>query len=293
MKLAIDGAPDYDSYIDRKFSTATSRTLPIPVPDGVMKLTTEAKLFAFDPPLALPGESITALGSRLSAYGTAPKYTIYNTLDTEKVFGVSATGSKVNTLHPDEKIDLRLPFLSPGQYTLTIEPDPVTGDAALPPLVSQNTLLVISGTELPGVIVGDLGSVKDDALAVDLLNYLGEPVRFVANLAAVRFVIPTEIRKPAGRYTDGIFWDDSVLTEAGPNGIGVTDYIERVNVTCADAGEDNTCTYGIRMLRDKLCAEGWSEPRTSYAGKILEDDSKTFYLALKVDQITNCANVVP
>jgi hypothetical protein len=225
---------------------------------------------------------VSVIGSRFSAYGDAPIFELDN-LNNSFPVQLQRAGSSLN---PDEAVKLKLPLLATGQYHVTIKPDPAL-NSNLPPIVSDGTLLVSNGARLPAIVVGDFGSVKDDSLVVKLLDFEGNPVRDPANfLLPLNFVIPTETREPVGRFTDGIYWDDSDVPDA------LSAYVEQITVTCTDAGSDDTCTYGIRILRDRLCAPGWTTPRSSYAAKLSEGETHTYYIAIEPDALTNCASVI-
>lgn len=284
MKLAINGQSAYSTYVDPKFGPNSYYKLPVPLPSGAINLKTKAKLFAFNPPLVKPNETVTLLGSHLDIYGDAP---IFELNDLNNSFAYIL--QRINSHNTGEQFELKIPAAASGQYRVTIRPDPALGNVNLPPLISESTLLISSQTTLPGVIVGVLSSIKDDSLIIELLDFQGNPVKSTENLASLRFVIPTELREPKGRYLDQLYWDDS-----NPPSSGITADIEQIRVTCSDPGSDNTCSYGIRMVRDALCTQDLIEPKTSfYADKISKDDSRLYYVALKADQITNCANVMP
>jgi len=284
MKLTIEDSPDYDSYIDPDFDPDSYRKLPIPVPGKKMALLTEPKITGFKPPIAEAGSIITVLGSRFELYGDSPTYLLSDiqgntTYTLERIPDSSDKSSQVK---------LRLPeLLSGGEYVLTITPDPqVTTD--LLALTSDTTLLV-TNIQLPAVVVGEYGSLKDDFIHVGLMDANGELMRYRNTLLSMTFVLPsTYLNPPAGLYSYGLAWDDDAIDRSSEVSVDVP--VRQIHVSCSSGGADSICTYGIRVLRDRLCRFGSDVGSEIFSRKITTDTTDIFYLA-KDNEL--CSQVVP
>lgn len=266
IKLTVDDAPDYDSYIDPNFGPDSYKKLPIPVPGYVMQLFTEARISGFNPPVAKAGGEVTAIGSRLDIYGQAPRYLLSDVLgERDSIILERIT----TTSKPSTEVKLKLPASLPGgEYVLTITPDLADTSNTLDALSSDASLL-ISNTQLPAVIVGDFGEVKDDFIHVSLRNKEGVLMDYRNTFKDLTFVIPsTDLNPPAGLYAYGIAWDDDFNDQGSE--LSVNEEIRQVKILCSDGGGDNTCTYGIKTLRDHLCRNNTDTPKKSFSGKIIE-----------------------
>ncbi|MDX1498787.1 MAG: hypothetical protein R3176_02755 [Woeseiaceae bacterium] len=275
VELAI-ADPDYAGHFpDSK--------LRIPVPGQMLTLRTGAKIRGMQPPLVKAGETVRVLGSSLSNYGNAA------------IFELKHEGGQLQNVpmqiaesspFPDEEVRLKVPALtSPGLYRIVMRPGPDLGDSDLEPIESQ-TVLGVSDTDRQAVVVGDHGIVKDDAIRVEFLDfndnivsYLRRPVDLL--FTDMRFDLPTNeliVSVPLNTYVFGLSWDDSDDPNTSSGFAEVTEIVHKVRVTCVTPSADETCTWGIRSLKDELCVVQGAQPRPAMIGKVARGEFREYFM---------------
>jgi hypothetical protein len=258
VELAIADA-DYTSYPGNK--------LRITVPGNVMTLQTKAKLVSVHPPLAQGGETVTATGTGLSAYGALAIYKLVPTAG-----GNGITMQKIgNDNKPDAVALLTVPNVVAGNYRVVIEPGTNATEKNLQPLQSESQLLISTGG-LQLVMVGEQGITKDDSLHVRLLDRNNNVVQRTGSLESLEFYLPDS----ESNYVDGVSWDDAQDENANYSFISAR--VSKIRVICDNSGSDDTCTFGVRSLIDGICLTQGSTPAPAKVGKIPHGEQRDYYL---------------
>jgi hypothetical protein len=258
VELAIDDA-DYSSYPGNK--------LRITVPGNVMTLKTKAKLSSVHPPLAQSGETVTAMGTGLSAYGADAKYELVSVAG-----GNGIPMPKIgNDNKPDSTALLSVPNVVEGNYRVVIKPGENPREENLQPLISESQLLVSTGG-LQLVMVGEQGITKDDSLFVQLLDRNNNVVQRSGSLESLEFYLPDS----ESNYVDGVSWDDA--QDANANYSFISARVSKIRVSCEDSGSDDTCTFGVRSLIDGICLTSGSTPAPAKVGKVPDGEDRDYYL---------------
>ena len=270
---------------DADFTGYPGGRLRIPVPGNVMRLRTRAKIQSIDPPLAKAGETITVKGTSLTAFGDAP---VYELVDENGLFPNISLEQRESSPTPDETVRLVVPAGTlNGVYRVLLKPG--AGATATGSLESEFILPVVD-SDRQWVVVGDHGEVKDDWIRVEFLDANDNLVRFNRNDRALSFDLPTnELNPPAGAYVSGYAWDDSINPDTGDL-VDVTEYVAKIRVTCVTPQQDQTCSWGIRSQKDKLCIVRGLDPRPSFTAKVRKGEVRDYYTA---PGESSCAQVVP
>jgi len=277
VELAILDS-DYTDTVPSEGKGYPESKLRVPVPGNILTLRTKAKLYAIQPPLAKPFETIRVIGDSLSVYGEAAVYELQDDAGTLPNMTMQKAEDSPS---PDDEVRLTVPLGTPiGLYRVVVKPGEDATVENLEPLESETKLAVVT-SDRQWVVVGDQGVMKDDNIRVEFFDAGDQLVRYLATNRALTFDLPTNeliTNVPLNSFTYGLDWDDSDDPNTSSGFAEVSELVHRIRVTCVTPGENGTCTWGIRSLKDRLCRVKNAAKKSALTAKVADNEFHDYFM---------------